>query len=185
MPFIALCISCGMPVVHAQNFQIPANRDPRFNTFLNPSNDPDIHPRFNPQLNPQFNSKMNPTFNSSINPTFNTAINPYFQPDLNPMYNKELDPKYNPDLNPMYKLSAVVYNLNAQPAALLCVAWPEKVIVEFDLNLNWTGFWVTNNAGGFNFFDTAGQYKEIMMWPNGKGGFNVFDTKSEYLAFVW
>lgn len=185
MPFIGLCLTmCCLPV-HAQNFRIPADRDPRFNAFLNPANNPDIHPKFNPMLGPQFNAKLNPTFNSAINPVFNPSINPYFQSELNPLYNKELDPRYNPDLNPRYHLSAVVYNLRAEPAALLCVAWPEKVIVEFNLKLEFTGYWVSNQAGGFNFFDTSGDFKEVTMWPNGQGGFNVFDAEQAFLAFVW
>lgn len=175
----------GALPAQAQNLMIPSDRDPRFNSFLNPNNNPDIHPKFNSNLNPQFNSRLNPQFNSDINPVFNTAINPYFTAELNPLFNKELDPRYNPDLNPMYHLDAVVYNLDAKPAALLCVAWPEKVLVEFNLNYEFTGYWVSNRAGGFNFFDTAGDFKGVIMWPNGQGGFNIFDAESVYLAFVW
>ena len=184
-PFTALCLLWALPALRAQTLHIAPDRDPQFNAQLNPNNDPAIHPKFNPDLNPQFNSKMNPLYNSDINPTFNTAINPYFNAELNPLYNKELDPKYNPDLNPMYHFDAVVYNLSAQPAALLCVAWPEKVLIEFNTQFEFTGYWISNNAGGFNFFDTAGDFKGVTLWPNGKGGFNVFDAESTYLAFVW
>jgi len=169
----------------SQAFQIPANRNPQFNAFLNPSNDPDINPNFSTLLHPRFHAKLNPAFNTDINPVFNPSINPYFQAEINPLYNKELDPKYNPDLNPFFYLTAVVYTLQAKPAALLVEAWPGRVITEFDTDGNWTGYWVFNEAGGFNFFDTAGDFKGVVMWPNGKGGFNIFDENPEWIGFVW
>lgn len=185
MAFGALWVLFLGPAAQAQTFSVPPQRDPRYNAFLNPNNDPDINPKFNPELNPQFNSRLNPVFNSQINPVFNTAINPQFVTELNPLFNKELDPRYNPDLNPMYRVDGVVYNLEAKPAAYLCVAWPERVMVEFNQQLEFTGYWIANGAGGFNFFDTGGDFKNVTMWPNGKGGFNVFDAEEGYVAFVW
>jgi hypothetical protein len=78
-----------------------------------------------------------------------------------------------------------VYNLQAEPAAILKNAWPGKVIIQFSLRGEWTGYWVTNGAGGFSFFDTASQFTGNIMWPNGQGGFNVFDEKPDFIAFVW
>lgn len=169
----------------AQTVRIPADKDPRFNSFLNPNNNPDISPKFNSMLSPQFNARLNPKFNNDINPIFNTTINPYFNPELNPLYNKELDPKYNSDLNPAFHASGAVYNLQAQMAAVLCEAWPGRVYVEFNMALEFTGYWIANGQGGFNFFDTSGDYKEVVMCPNGKGGFNIFDADLAWAAFAW
>lgn len=186
MPYIALLmLVCSVRLSAQSSFMIPADKNPQFNSFLNPNNNPDISPRFNSMLSPQFNSKLNPTFNSDINPTFNTTINPYFNAELNPLYNKELDPKYNPDLNPVFHIDAIVYNLQAQPGAVICIAWSNTVMVEFNTNLEFTGYWVTNHGGGYNFFDTAGDFKGVVMCPNGKGGFNVFDKDGEWLGFAW
>lgn len=187
MPFTALLVLLFSVAAAAQTFSVPPDRDPRYNAFLNPNNNPDIHPRFNAELNPQYNARLNPMFNSQINPLFNTAINPQFVAELNPLFNKELDPKYNPDLNPMYHVDAVVYTLDMQPqaAAYLCVAWPERVLAEFNTKSEFTGYWISNGAGGFNFFDTAGDFKNVTMWPNGKGGFNIFDGENGFVAYAW
>lgn len=184
MPCIALLMLVLASSSSAQIYRIPADKNPQFNSFLNPNNNADISPRFNSMLSPQYNSKLNPKFNSDINPTFNTGINPYFNAELNPLYNKELDPKYNPDLNPMYHIDVVVYNLQAQPAAFICIAWPERVMVEFNDKFEFTGYWIANGQGGFNFFDTAGDFKNVVMCPNGKGGYNVFEQE-EWVAFAW
>lgn len=184
MPSIALLLVFSANT-SAQTYRIPADKNPQFNSFLNPNNNPDISPRFNSMLSPQFNTKLNPKFNSDINPVFNTTINPYFNPELNPLYNKELDPKYNPDLNPAFNLSGAVYNLQGEVGALLCIAWPNTVIVEFNTSLEFTGYWVTNRQGGYNFFDTSGDFKSVIMCANGKGGFNVFDEGNEWLGFAW
>lgn len=184
MPSIALMLLLTGNIL-AQSYIIPTDKNPQFNSFLNPNNNPDISPRLNSMLSPQFNSKLNPKFNPDINPTFNTSINPYFNAEFNPLYNKELDPKYNPDLNPAFRIDGVVYNLQGTPGALLCYAWPGKVLVEFNTQLEFTGYWITNNQGGYNFFDTAGDFKNVIMCPNGKGGFNVFDEGSEWLGFAW
>jgi len=179
------CLILFSSAVQAQQFRIPANKNPQFNNFLNPANNPDINPNFNPDRHPQFNSKMNMVFTPEINPVFNPSINPFFRSELNPLYNKELDPSYNFDLNPAFNLTGMVYNLNAEPAALLVDAWPGEVIIEYDLNGTWTGFWVSNSKGGFNFFDTASEFKGVSMWPNGQGGFNVFDDENVWLGFAW
>lgn len=170
---------------HSQAINIPGGKDPRFRLSLNPANNTDIHPDYSYWLHPKYVSRMNPVFNPDINPTLNPSINPFFVAEFNPLYNKELDPRYNPELNPMYSADGVVYNLQAEPAAILKIAWPGKVILQFSLRGDWTGYWVTNGAGGFSFFDTASQFTGNIMWPNGQGGFNVFDEKPDFIAFVW
>jgi len=59
----------------------------------------------------------------------------------------------------------------------------ERVILFFDAEGKWKGYFVSNGNKGYNWFDLKGKWVGYAI-PNSKDGFNVFDRKGKWKAYI-
>ena len=114
------------------------------------------------------NTNRNPAFSGIVNPSFNSSINPNFNSSINPLYNTLINPNYSANFNGFYlwqwNSSALtgfvvrasnqvllIYNLGVQWCSFGVVVSPGTVI-QFDLNGNWIGTWISNGCGNYNIY---------------------------------
>jgi len=125
------------------------NLSPALNSLINPEKNSNINPKYNWNINPLHNNDVNPNTNSSINPVGHADFNPDLNKNLNPMFHNEYHPK-----NPAWK-GLYLFNKNDEVIGYVSVA-TQLLMLCFDTQSEWTGFFVKAGNGIYNHFDTMG-----------------------------
>jgi len=170
--------------ISRKNPRLNSMINPKINSRINPNINSRINPRINSRLNPNINSRINPRINSRLNPNINSRINPKINSRLNPNINSSLNPRVNNRINPKITTNMdcrYVYDL----ATMKCLYYSievgiDDIIMIYDYqqikpvffgvkretgyciykleNNEYVGFWESNGADGFNWFDNS------LMW---------------------
>jgi hypothetical protein len=172
----ALLAAC---LVSAQVF-VPAEKDPRYSTELNPVYNNRVNPTYNPQINPKFNAKLNPKYTPEISPKFNANLNPQFNFDLNPKMNTALNPEYNYQLVPRYGVDGGIYmfDKNANLTGIIMPA-SANVWLLFDDKNNWRGYFVRTGSN-WNRYTIDGTWTGEYLCPNDNRGYNYFTEEGSW-----
>src|SRR5665213_26203 len=165
--------------LHAQSLEnrhdpkVDINLSPNFNSTINPEKNSNINPKYNWNINPAHNNDINPEYNSSINPLNHFELNPDVNKTLNPMYHNEYHPK-----NPAWK-GLYMFNRTDDLIGYISVA-TQQLMISFDAQGNWTGFFVKAASGIFNHFDVKGVWDGKYICFDSVVGYNLFDKEGTW-----
>ena len=121
-------------------------------------------------------SDRNPQINSSINPKVNASINPQRNLSLNPNSNFSLVPT-----KPLFS-GLYVFDLDGNVAGVAVRANP-RFLVFFDAQVKWVGYFCSNNAGGYNWFNVDGNWLGFFIHNSGNG-FNMFSKDGAWIGYL-
>jgi hypothetical protein len=180
--FVIICLSntsWGQKV-----YPLPS-KDPRIRFQLDPSKNLSINPDITSSIHPKFVARLNPAFNVSINPDANPALNPLIQPALNPNLNNDIHPDVNPKMNPLYTTAneAFLYTPDLVLQEIWMISDDKKIILRFDTEAIWIGFYVSNGEGGYNGYDKNAERTGDILCANGEGGYNRFSKELDWIGF--
>ena len=155
------------------NPKLDVNLSPATNNVINPEKNSRINPKFNWNLNPGKTSNLNPVTNTAINPLNNLDFNPNDNQNINPMYQNTLHPK-----NPMWK-GLYMYDKDDNLVGYLTKA-TQDVMLCFDVNTEWCGFYVRAEHNIFNHFDMKAQFTGMFICYDSMFGFNEFNKDGQW-----
>ena len=152
--------------------------NPTFNHTINPTFNHTINPTFNHTINPVFNHTINPTFNHTINPTFNHTINPTFNHTINPVFNRMINPTFNRNIKGFYiydlKNDLVYYSVDVR----------DNIMLIFDYRQNLLTFFAVQRNTGYSVYNKENNKYVGYLESNKSGGYNWFDTNGNWLRFL-
>jgi hypothetical protein len=148
--------------------KVDINLSPTFNSTLNPEKNSNINPKYNWNINPVHNNDVNPEFNSTINPLNHFELNPDVNKTLNPMYHNEYHPK-----NPSWK-GLYIFNNTDDLIGYVSVA-TQQLMLSFDAQGEWTGFFVKAAPGIYNHFDVKAVWDGKYLCFDSVIGYNLFN----------
>jgi hypothetical protein len=91
------------------------------------------------------------------------------------MYHNEYHPK-----NPSWK-GLYIFNKTDDLIGYISVA-TQQLMLSFDLQAEWTGFYVKASPGIYNHFDVKGVWDGIYLCFDSVVGYNVFDKSGNWRA---
>lgn len=161
--FILLLFLCfSSTVVYA--FTLPMDRDPKHNW----------------SINPERTWSINPERTWSINPKHTWSVNPKHTWSINPERTRSINPKYT-TLN--QNLLFYVFNVKGELLGRTLIV-SKEVMLFFDLNDDFKGYYVSNNNGGYNFFDADNDEWKGYIISNGQKGFNIFSLDADWVGYM-
>jgi hypothetical protein len=168
-------------IFSAQSQALENRHDPKVDINLSPNSNPTINPEKNSSINPKFNWNINPAKNNDVNPEYNSTINPLNHFELNPDVNKSLNPMYHNEYhpkNPAWK-GLYIFNRNDEVIGYISIA-TQQLMLSFDKQANWTGFFVRAGTGIFNHFDIKGVWDGMYLCYDSVIGYNLFDKEGNW-----
>jgi hypothetical protein len=129
-------------------WDIPSNRNPKYNSSINPKYNSSINPRYNSSINPKYNSSINPKYNSSINPTISPWIGSFLF---------SIDGEFSGVIAVVNSSYGLIYNPSGD--------WLGYIVFNenngynlFNIEGEWAGFLLSNGAEGLNLFNISGEW---------------------------
>ncbi|MCZ2290628.1 MAG: hypothetical protein LC125_01645 [Burkholderiales bacterium] len=162
--FVAAALLLVPHFVYAADCAIPSSDNPNITYSINP----DVTYRVNPDVT----YAINPDVTYSINPNVTYRYNPDVTYSLNPEVTYSLDPR-NGRWNGFLICSPDGDLVGASVVA------NDEVMVMY-AGANWTGYFVTNKRGGFNFFNRSHEWKGFLV-PTRSGGFAFFNRDNKWV----
>ena len=131
------------------------------------------NPNVTYSINPNVTYKWNPDVTYSINPNVTYAINPRVTYKYNPGVTYKLNPDVTNKLNPRNGKWRGYYVCTPDKELIGASVIATDEVMVFFAGQNWTGYFVTNKKGGFNFFNRDNEWKGFLV-PTKSGGFAFF-----------
>jgi len=116
---------------------------------------------------------VNPSSNSTINPLNHFEFNPDVNKNLNPMFHNEYHP-----MNPSWK-GLYLFNKTDDVVGYISIA-TQVLMLCFDTQGEWTGFFVKAGNGIYNHFDVKGAWTGKYLCFDSIFGYNFFDKDGNW-----
>lgn len=106
----------------------------------------------------------------------------------NPKYTSSINPKYTSSINPKYtilnqNMLFYVFDVDGELLGRTLIV-SKEVMLFFDLDDDFKGYYVSNNNGGYNFFDADDDEWKGYIISNGEKGFNIFSLDADWVGYM-
>jgi len=181
--FVFIAFISFSPHLEAQGYDyvLFKKHDPKRDSNLSPATNPAINPDSNQTINPVYNWNINPFHNNDVSPAANKSINPMVNSELNPQINEVLHPVFmksllpaNPSWNGLY-----MFTRSNEIFGYISLA-SQYVMLSFDNNGSWNGYFVKAGRNTYNFFNVFGVWTGMFLCYDNASGFNFFDKSGKW-----